>query len=518
MPTHCCVPGCTKKGYREEHGSKVSYFQFPREKIVKKKWIQAIRRDEGKDFKISDSTKVCSRHFRNEDLKKTLAGKICLKPGAIPSIFSWIRTSPRKRKPPTERNVCEPVASIAAVSRSNASAESVVEFDLEEKVEVSIGLTTSVVENQNIILPEKECYDLTETITNKNKRIEELEQEINDIKLRLENAQRQITNLTKKQFVLENLKAKKNTAAFYTGFNNWDAFEAVYNYLDPGERGGNIAYWRSGNGEVPVDYDQDQSEDSFTKKGRARSLRPMDEFFLVMCRLRQGFHEDHLAHLFNVSTPTVSRIVITWINFMYFKFGHINIWPSREVIDRTMPEAFKNKYGSTRVIIDCTEVRCQMPSSLQLNGALFSSYKHHTTLKGLVGISPGGAITFISQLYTGSISDREIVRRSGLLDLPFKDKDSIMADKGFTISDLLPLGVSLNLPPFLGGSNQMPAEDVVQTQEIASLRIHIERAINKIKNFHIWDRVVPLHQIGVVNQMWAVCAFLCNAQPNIISV
>ena len=240
MPTHCCVPGCTKKGYREEHGSKVSYFQFPREKIVKKKWIQAIRRDEGKDFKISDSTKVCSRHFRNEDLKKTLAGKICLKPGAIPSIFSWIRTSPRKRKPPTERNVCEPVASIAAVSRSNASAESVVEFDLEEKVEVSIGLTTSVVENQNIILPEKECYDLTETITNKNKRIEELEQEINDIKLRLENAQRQITNLTKKQFVLENLKAKKNTAAFYTGFNNWDAFEAVYNYRDPGERGGNI--------------------------------------------------------------------------------------------------------------------------------------------------------------------------------------------------------------------------------------------------------------------------------------
>ena len=133
------------------------------------------------------------------------------------------------------------------------------------------------------------------------------------------------------------------------------------------------------------------------------------------------------------------------------------------------------------MIIDCTEVRCQMLSSLQLNGELFS-YKHHTTLKGLVGISPGGATTFISQLYTGSISDREIVRRSGLLDPPFKDKDSIMANKGFAISDLLYLGVSLNLSPFLGGSNQMPAEDVVQTQEIASLRIHIEQAINKIEN------------------------------------
>ena len=148
-----------------------------------------------------------------------------------------------------------------------------------------------------------------------------------------------------------------------------------------------------------------------------------------------------------------------------------------------MPEDFKKKYSSTRVIIDCTEVRCQMPSSLQLNGELFSNYKHHTTLKGLIGISPGGAITFISQLYTGSISDREIVARSGFLDLPFEDNDSVMADNGFTIQDLLPLGVSLNIPPFLRSSSQMPAEDVVKTQETASLRIHVERAINKIKKF-----------------------------------
>ena len=104
-------------------------------------------------------------------------------------------------------------------------------------------------------------------------------------------------------------------------------------------------------------------------------------------------------------------------------------------------------------------------------------------MKGLVGISPGGAITFISQLYTGSVSDREIVRRSGFLDLPFDDKYSVMANKGFTIKDLLPLGILLNLPPFLGGSSQMPAEDVVKTQEITCLRIHIKLAINKIKKF-----------------------------------
>ena len=104
--------------------------------------------------------------------------------------------------------------------------------------------------------------------------------------------------------------------------------------------------------------------------------------------------------------------------------------------------------------------------------------------------------------------------RSGLLELPFDESDSVMADKRFTIEDLLPLGVYLNIPPFLGKSAQMPADQVVLTQKNASLRIYVERAINKIKNFHIWDGVLPLSLFGLANQIWSVCAFLCNAQPS----
>ena len=63
----------------------------------------------------------------------------------------------------------------------------------------------------------------------------------------------------------------------------------------------------------------------------------------------------------------------------------------------------------------------------------------------------------------------------------------------------------------------MTAEDVIKTQEIASVRVHVERAINKFKNFHLWDSVVPLSLFGVVNQMWSVCAFLCNIQDPLIS-
>ena len=91
---------------------------------------------------------------------------------------------------------------------------------------------------------------------------------------------------------------------------------------------------------------------------------------------------------------------------MYFSFGTINIWPTRDEIDKTMPD-FKAKYPKTRVILDSTELKWQMPSSLLLNSRLFRSYKNHTTVKGLVGIAPSGAITFLRELYRGSISDRD---------------------------------------------------------------------------------------------------------------
>ena len=118
-----------------------------------------------------------------------------------------------------------------------------------------------------------------------------------------------------------------------------------------------------------------------------------------------------------------------------------------------------------------------MPSNVLLNIELFISYKHHTTLRGLVGISPKGSFTFIGQLHTGSMSDREMVERSGSLNLHFSKGDFIMADKGFTIEDTLPLGISLNILPFRGMSNQMSHEDVIKTQDIALLRIQAERAI-----------------------------------------
>ena len=522
MPTHCCVPLCTRKGYRdEETGEKVSYFKFPTEERLKKLWIYAIRRDEGKNFQVSNNTKVCSRHFKSDDLKKSLNGVVSLKNGAVPSVFAWKRSSPRKRPPPTPR-ISSTAASVSQNLNENIS-------ELVESACSSESLETSECSSKSHLAPEMEAqqtatkFDLQSKENLEIARLEKLladtieiketlESEVLSLKANIVLLEQKCEQLEKHVFSFDNVKTDDSLLTFYTGFPNVQTMVALYEYLDPGLNGMNIKYWLSGQ-----DNSQKAAAGNSVKQGRPRTLTPSDEFFLVMCRLRQGFAEMHLAHLFKISQSTVSRIFISWINFMYLKLGQINIWPSRKVVDESMPEAFKEKYPSTRVIIDCTEVRCQMPSSLLLNSELFSSYKNHTTLKALVGISPKGSITFIGQLYTGSISDKEMVERSGFLKLPFEQGDSVMADKGFTIEDVLPLGVSLNIPPFLGMSDQMPAEDVIKTQEIASLRIHVERAINKIKNFLIFEGVIPISQFCTVNQMWCVCAMLCNFQDPIIS-
>ncbi|PFX20477.1 hypothetical protein AWC38_SpisGene15079 [Stylophora pistillata] len=193
------------------------------------------------------------------------------------------------------------------------------------------------------------------------------------------------------------------------------------------------------------------------------------------------------------SLPTTDPRRLKDLHFLD-QFFVLKIWlpqhlAYRETIDKAMPQSFKDKYPKTRVIIDGTEIKCQTPSSLVLHSETYSSYKSHAIFKGVIGIAPSGHITFISQLYAGSISDRELTVRSGLLNLPFSQGDVVMADKGFTISDLLePIGVGLNIPPFLGLQSQQTPSEVIATQEIESERIQVERAINPkfLFNFCKW--------------------------------
>ena len=95
-----------------------------------------------------------------------------------------------------------------------------------------------------------------------------------------------------------------------------------------------------------------------------------------------------------------------------------------------MPDIFKPKYESVRAILDCTEIYVQRSSSILNQALTFSNYKHHNTLKFLVGITPSGVISFVSEAWGGRASHSHIL---DLLDENF----TVMADKGFLIEDAL---------------------------------------------------------------------------------
>lgn len=109
-----------------------------------------------------------------------------------------------------------------------------------------------------------------------------------------------------------------------------------------------------------------------------------------------------------------------------------------------MPDSFR-KFPSTRVILDATVFKIQTPSSLLRQSDVFSQYTSTTAAKALLGIAPSGSVTFVSQLYTGGISDKKRAKQSGILSL-LEREDNVVADRGFVINDLLePLGCTPNI-------------------------------------------------------------------------
>ena len=454
----CVVPGCFNRSNREKH---LTFHSLPlKNKKLLQAWVHKIGR---KNLPLNKESRVCSEHFVHSTGRR-------LRTDECPTIgLPAITTPVSKRKEPLERP-----SSFA--SQSN------------RRKKVTVAIQTEQIAT---------CSTSDVGCQTDGRSSQELLAEIVELKKKVEES----------KFRLENFKHDDKQVLFYTGFQSYSSLMACYNYLGPSVNC--LEYWGSKR--------TDTTQDDKRPGGRYRSLPPLEEFFLVLVRLRLGLFERDLAERFGVSTSTVSRIFITWINFVYIRFKEINLWPPKSIVQSFMPRAFKDLYPTTRVIIDATEIFIETPSLPELQQMTFSSYKNHNTYKCLIGISPGGAVTFVSKLFPGSITDKKLTQKSGLLDLVERG-DSIMADRGFDIQDdLTPLGVKINIPPFMRGKKQLDSAEMMETRRIASLRIHVEREMERIKNYHIFDRVIPATLTNVAEQIFFVCAVLTNFLPPLCS-
>lgn len=129
----------------------------------------------------------------------------------------------------------------------------------------------------------------------------------------------------------------------------------------------------------------------------------------------------------------------------------------------------------------------------------------------LVGITPSGFVSFLSKSYGGRSSDTYITNNCGILDI-LEEGDVVLADKGFPQIHCQK-DVTVVMPPFVR-DGRLTEEEVMATYNVASVRIHVERAIQRIKTYilnHISYDLFP-H----LDNILSMCCVLTNLQTPII--
>ncbi|XP_060917346.1 uncharacterized protein ftr97 isoform X2 [Labrus mixtus] len=436
---HCCVPLCAASS---KYNSALSFHTFPKDFETRRKWISAIRRDH---FAVSPHTRVCSRHFTNEDVREPLSetARRLLRKGAVPALFEWNNFSlPLSGQAGERREVCE---------RRERPVE-----EQDTSCEEAAGITH---DHDYAAAPDPALVDLA---LDENKA---LRSEIDQLRKQVQ------TLHLKQRFGIHRFAGSDGDIRFFTRFGSYDLLMRFWTQIEPA---------------VP-------SMVRVTPAQRGNFTEPT-------------FPAHDLADRYGVHQSTVSRIITTWSNFLYAVLGSVRIWIPEEKIRENLPTEFKD-YADTTVILDCTELRCQCPTSPHLQSEVYSAYKSNCTLKGLLGVAPHGAVTFISPLYAGSISDKQITRESGILSL-LKPGMAIMVDRGFLVDDFVPC--KIYRPAFLSGRSQMSASEARETQAIARVRVHVERLIRRVKEHKFFETEIPLRFFGNINQLYSVACLLTN--------
>ena len=294
----------------------------------------------------------------------------------------------------------------------------------------------------------------------------------------------------------EMLKGDDSQTHFYTSLRSYKMLETILTLLNP----------------------------LMAMKNDTCKLSHGDELLLVCMKLRLAMPHEDLSYRFRIAVSSVSKIFHRWIDVMSRELHRLICWPDRTNIRQTLPDCFKPMYSHATCIIDCSEIFLERPSSLLARAQTYSQYKHHNTVKFLMAISPTGAIIFLSKCWGGRVSDKYLTANCGFYKYLIPG-DLVLADRGFNIADDLALhGASLALPSFTKGKDQLSQNEVEVSRSLSRVRIHVERAIGRLKHFKLLQLRLPISMIktskdthfSTIDKILIVCAALCNLNPPLV--
>ena len=563
MVTSCCVIGCTS---RHSKAATTGFFRFPRNEEKRRRWLAAVRRRnaDGTSWTPGSGDRVCGRHFHRGRPHDSPAH-----PDYAPSVAMGYEsddeetdsTTTGPANPPSqryERAQCRISRKLSVAAQERAAEEEMLAAQLAaqrslEKVyhdhdyaaaycnqvpvcskqamagsasfcsnedrdakgqnneRPSAGkMTLSTVDPDEPVLAEVEVnteWSQTSWEETRRKQIE-MEEELMAVKKERDELREQLESRAKgyqsRLFGVELIVDKDSATQFYTGLPVYGLFVALLRYLTP--KAERLTEWRG---------ERETAADNST---HSRGRRPWvhipvaEQLFAVLVRLRLCLNGQDIAQRMGIAVVTFSRLFTTWVLFLAKELPLLFPWPNSKRIRSWMPECFTKKYPTTRIIIDCMEAQVQRPHSLLSQSQTFSQYKGRNTFKLLVGISPAGVVTFLSNLWGGRVSDRQITEQSELVSGRLLERgDSVMADRGFDIQDLLaPMGVKLNIPATLNGQQQLSKKDVERTRRIAEVRIHVERAIGRARRYSILNSQIPANMASIADEIMTICFLLTN--------
>jgi len=341
--------------------------------------------------------------------------------------------------------------------------------------------------------------------------------------LKAENDQLKFQNAKQKQFIrgqcCGNKKGNftyKNTVHsdedtnFFTGIATDSLFKTLHNFIEPfvGRR------WY-GKKQRVISHSLSHRHRTPKKSGPTRKLKSIDEFYLMLMKLRLSLLYKDLSKRFCVSVTLCSKIFHSWLTATKMVLcPTLLFWPSKSQVNDSKPSRY-TCLPDIRAIIDCTEFFIETPKDPTIQNMTWSSYKHHNTVKILLACAPNSAITFVSKAYGGRTTDKDITLHSGFLDKcdPY---DMIQADKGFNIADECASRlIQFDVPPGLRGVTQMSQAAVEKTKRIAALRILVEQVIGRLKNFRILSGQMNISLLPHFDKIVNVCAALSNLKAPI---
>ncbi|XP_077431686.1 uncharacterized protein LOC144057700 [Vanacampus margaritifer] len=500
MVDYCCAPGCRNK--RGEKKGR-AFYRLPKEEPRRSQWIAVINRAKNKkekwDPSHSGGYRLCSEHF--------ISGKKSnnpFSPDYIPSIFKNVPPRVRKsKKAQLKMNrqddklrrrktkslaveghfdrspSCQPVTLSASRSMFTDDPKMTESGSLDVPEETDTNcLQHSCVSTADSMPCHKEmCHTY----------IKSLERKCRAVSIENTLLKDRINKTSFDERGLENDDEKVN---MLTGIPTYTLLITMFDMIG-----------------------------SFLKT--KSDLSPFQQYLMTLMKLRLNCSFEFLALFFSADIATAFDHFKHCINVLYCKLvPSLVFWPDRDLIETSLPHAFRNdNFRKTVCIIDHFEILMEKLSDHLASAHCHSSKKSHCTQKYLMGISPQGSISFISNGWGGKISDKHVTKYSGFLSKLLPD-DLVLAGSGFDATDAVnSCQAGLKIVAFTRGKDQLDPLDLGKIRGLASVEKHIEKVTRVLREkYTMLQSTVPISLIDIqcmnnvtyLDKIVKVCCALTN--------